>query len=164
MKAAVKTFVQSCSVCQQSKPDRRKLLGLLQPLPVPESARQIISLDFIEGLPSSGHSNSILVVVDLFTKYAHFVPLSHPFTVAVVAKSFMTHIYKLHGLPHSIVSDRDHIFTSHFWKELFRLADVKLCHSSAYHPQSDGQTERVNQCLEPYLRCYVHACPTKWSS
>lgn len=76
--------------------------------------------------------------------------------------SFHT-VYRLHGLPSSIISDRDRIFTSHFWSELFKLADVSLCRSTAYHPQSDGQTERLNQCLETYLRCYVHACPSKWS-
>jgi len=164
MKTAVQQFVQACSVCQQSKPDRSKLPGLLQPLPVPDTAWQVISLDFIEGLPLSASFNYIMVVVDLLTKYSHFIPLKHPFMAAGVAQSFFNTIYRLHGLPQSLVSDRDRIFTSHFWSELFKLADVKLCHSSAYHPQSDGQTERVNQCLETYLRSFVHACPTKWSS
>lgn len=97
----------------------------------------MISLDFIEGLPLSLSYNSILVVVDLLTKYGHFIPLRHPFTAASVAKSFHT-VYRLHGLPGAIISDRDRIFTSHFWYELFKLADVKLCRSTAYHPQSNG--------------------------
>ena len=138
--------------------------GLLQPLPVLDTTWQVISLDFIEGLPLSASFNCIMVVVDLLTKYSHFIPLKHPFTAVGVAQSFFSTIYRLHGLPQSLVSDRDRIFTSHFWSELFKLADVKLCHSSAYHPQSDGQIERVNQCLETYLRSFVHACPTKWSS
>jgi transposase InsO family protein len=163
MKATVKQFVQSCAICQQSKPDRSKTPGLLQPLPIPDSAWQVVSLDFVEGLPTSSHYNCILVVVDLFTKYGHFVPLRHPFTAPVVAQAFMDHIYRLHGLLVSIVSDQDRIFTSRFWSELFQLAGVQLCRSTAYHPQSDGQTERLNQCLETYLRCFVHACPTKWS-
>jgi transposase InsO family protein len=163
MKATVKQFVQSCAICQQSKPDRSKTPGLLQPLPIPNSAWQVVSLDFVEGLPTSSHYNCILVVVDLFTKYGHFVPLRHPFTAPMVAQAFMDHIYRLHGLPVSIISDRDRIFTSRFWSELFQLAGVQLCRSTAYHPQSDGQTERLNQCLETYLHCFVHACPSKWS-
>lgn len=78
------------------------------------------------------------MVVDSFTKYGHFISLLHPFTAAGVAKVFLNQIYRLHGLPNAIVSDRDRLFTSHFWQELFRLADVKLQMSSTYHPQSDG--------------------------
>lgn len=154
MKTAVKLFVQSCTICQQSKYDCSKQPRLLQPLLVPDSAWQVISLDFIEGLPTSSKFNCILEVVDLFIKCGHFIPLSHPFTAYVVAKAFLDQVYRHHGLPTSIVSDRDRIFTSHFWSELFTMA---------YHPQSDGQTERLNQCLETYLRCFVHACPAKWS-
>jgi hypothetical protein len=72
-------------------------------------------------------------------------------------------VYRLHGMPDNIVSDRDRVFTSAFWQQLFALSDTQLCMSSSYHPQSDGQTERVNQCIETYLRCFVHACPSKWS-
>jgi hypothetical protein len=77
-------------------------------------------------------------------------------------KQFMDNVFKLHGFPQVIISDRDKVFTSALWKELFRLIGVELHMSTAYHPQTDGQTERVNQCLETYLRCFVHACPTKW--
>ncbi|KAL2237281.1 UNVERIFIED_CONTAM: Transposon Ty3-G Gag-Pol polyprotein, partial [Sesamum indicum] len=80
-----------------------------------------------------------------------------------IAKIFFEHIYKLHGLPFSIVSDRDKVFTSHFWKELFNLTGVSVDMSTAYHPQTDGQTERVNQCLETYLRCMCPQHPKKWS-
>lgn len=116
-------------------------------------------MDFIEGLPISGGFNCILVVVDLFSKYSHFLPLKHPFSVASVAQVFMSHVYKLHGLPQAIVSDRDKIFTSHFWRELFKLVGVELRMSTAYHPQSDGQTERVSQCVETFLYYFAHACP-----
>lgn len=162
MKAMVAKFVAECMICQQAKPDRSKYPGLLQPLPIPSAAWQFISMDFIEGLPKSHGKDCILVVVDRFTKYSHFIPLSHPFTTAGIAKLFFDNIYKLHGLPESIVSDRDKIFTSSFWQELFKLSKVSLCLSSSYHPQSDSQTERVNQCLETFLRCFVHACPSKW--
>lgn len=162
MKTAVQNYVSSCDVCQQAKPDRSKLPGLLQPLPVPDSAWSVISMDFIEGLPTSSGYNCILVVVNLFSKYSHFLPLKHPFTAPMVAQVFLSHVYKLYGLPTAIVSDRDKIFTSIFWHELFKLAGVELRMSTAYHPQFDGQTERMNQCLETFLRCFVHACPKQW--
>jgi hypothetical protein len=91
-------------------------------------------MDFIEGLPTSGYANCIMVVVDKFSKFSHFVPLHHPFTAVKVAQSFLDSVYRLHGMPTHLISDRDPIFTSQFWKELFRLAQVKLCMSSAYHP------------------------------
>jgi hypothetical protein len=164
MKSAMKTFVQSCSICQQAKPERLRYPGLLQPLPVPETSWEMVSLDFVEGLPKSGQFNCILVVVDKFSKLAHFVPLRHLFTAVVVAKAYMDNVYKLHGMPSSLISDRDQIFLSNFWRELFGLAGVALRMSSAYHPQTDGQTERANQCMETFLRCFVHAVPTRWSS
>jgi hypothetical protein len=102
------------------------------------------------------------VVVDVFTKYAHFIPLSHPFSVVTIARSFFQHVYKLHGLLVAIVSERDKIFTSIFWKELFKLAGVSLHMTSAYHPQTDGQTKRINQCLDTYLRCFIFTYPSKW--
>jgi hypothetical protein len=112
MKSDVHHFVKACLVCQQAKPDRSKLPGKLQPLPVPSGAWQTISLDFVEGLPTSGYANCILVAVDSFTKYGHFLPLHHPFTALSVAKLFLHNIYKLHGMPLAIVSDRDRIFIS----------------------------------------------------
>jgi hypothetical protein len=123
----------------------------------------VVCLDFIEGLPKSNGFDTILVVVDKFTKYAHFIPLSHPFAALQVAQAYMDHIYKLHGLPDSLVFDRDRIFTSAIWRELFKLSDTQLLISSSYHPQTDGQTERLNQCLENYLCCCVHSCPKQWS-
>jgi len=112
MKLLLKNWVQSCSICAQAKPDRAKYPGLLQPLPIPDRAWQTISMDFIEGLPKSKGFTTILVVVDKFSRYAHFLPLAHPFTALTVAHVFMDHIYKLHGMPTSIISDRDRIFTS----------------------------------------------------
>jgi hypothetical protein len=161
MKADIHSFVQSCSICQQAKPDRAKYPGLLQPLPAPSASWEVISMDFVEGLPKSGVANAILVVVDKFSKFSHFIPLWHPFTAETMAKGFMDHVYRYHGLPQAIISNRDRVFTNKFWRELFRLARVDLHLSSSYHPQTDGQTERVNQCMETYLHCFVHACPSK---
>ena len=118
-------------------------------------------MDFVEGLPMSGSANCIMVVVDKFTRYAHFIPLRHPFTTTKVALAYMDNVFKLHSLPKTMVSDRDPIFTSQFWHELFSQLGSELRMSSAYHPQTDGQSERVNQCLEIYLRCFTHACPKK---
>lgn len=138
--------------------------GLLQPLPLPETAWTHITMDFIEGLPKSDNKDVIWVIVDRFTKYAHFVALSHPFTSEHMVDLFKTHFYRLHGLPSVIVSDHDRIFTSHVWKKLFEDAGVKLHLSTTHHPQSDGQSERVNQCLETYLRCLTFSRPKKWHS
>jgi hypothetical protein len=121
-------------------------------------------MDFIEGLPKSEGYNVILVVVDHFTKYAHFIPLKHPYTAISVARVLFDIVVKLHGLPQSIVSDRDKVFTSSVWKELFKLMGVQLHLSTAYHPQTDSHTKRVNQCLEMYLRCSVGDSPAKWKS
>ncbi|KAL2237851.1 UNVERIFIED_CONTAM: Transposon Ty3-G Gag-Pol polyprotein, partial [Sesamum indicum] len=104
-----------------------------------------------EWLPKSDGKEVILVIVDRLTKYSHFIALKHPYTVVSIEKIFFEHVYKLHGLLLSIVTDRDKIFTSYFWEELFSLTGVSLDMSSAYHPQTDGQTEIVNQCLETYL-------------
>lgn len=138
LKAAVHKFVSECNICQQAKPDRSKLPGLLQPLPVPDRAWKVLSLDFIDGLPLSDGFNCILVIVDLFSKYAHFLSLRHPFTAATVAKLFISQVYRLHGMPTALVSDRDKIFTSTLWRELLKLAKVDLHMSTAYHPQSNG--------------------------
>lgn len=119
MKAAVTEFVQQCDVCQHAKHSNQHPNGLLQPLPVPKGAWQDISMDFIEGLPMSDGANTILVVVDRFTKYAHFIPMKHPFSAQQVGRIFVDSVVKLHGMPKSIVSDRDRIFTSTFWRLLF---------------------------------------------
>jgi hypothetical protein len=158
----VESFIKQCSICQQAKHENCKLLWLLSPLPIPENSWQDLSMDFVDGLPKCEGYSVILVVVDWLTKYAHFLPLKYPYTTQSVAKIFFTNIIKLHGVPRTIVSDRDKIFTSSFWKELFRLLNTQLCMSSAYHAQSDGQTERINQCLEAYLMCATSYTPRQW--
>ena len=162
MKEYITTKVPECPVCQISKTEKIQYPGLLDPLPIPAAKWSQISMDFIEGLPKSKGKDVILVIVDRLTKYAHFLALSHPYTVSKVADLFMDNIVKLHGPPTAIISDRDRIFTSKLWKELFSAMQISLHYSTAYHPESDGQTERVNQCLEQYLRCMAFSEPKKW--
>jgi hypothetical protein len=121
-------------------------------------------MDFVEGLPISHGKDVILVVVDRLTKYAHFLPLSHPYSVKTVATLFIDNVIKLHGPPSVITSDRDTIFLSKLWSEIFSTMKISLHFSTAYHPQSDGQTERVNQCMEQYLRCMAFQEPKKWNT
>jgi len=162
MKRDIKQFVAECEVCQRQKGETVASPGYLQPLAIPTETWLDVSMDFIEGLPSSQGKTTILVVVDRLTKYAHFCPVAHPYTASTIAQLFVDNIVKLHGVPQSIVSDRDKIFTSHFWKELFRLQGTQLKMSTSYHPQTDGQTEVVNRCLENYLRCFTGDKPKEW--
>ena len=144
------------------KHETSKPAGLLQPLGIPLRPWHTISMDFVEGLPTSSKQNVILVIVDRFTKYVHFIPLSHPCTVSRVAFLFLQNVFKLHGLSSSIVSDRDTAFTSLFWEELFRRQRVDLTMSSSYYPQSDETTEVVNKSLEHYLRAFATDKPSLW--
>ncbi|KAJ1690028.1 hypothetical protein LUZ63_014183 [Rhynchospora breviuscula] len=162
LKQSIHDFVSSCHNCQLSKGEKVLPPGLLNPLPIPSEAWHSVGLDFITGLPKSRGKDVILVVIDRLTKYDHFLPLAHPFTAAQVAQAFLDNIYKLHGIPHDLVSDRDPIFTSNFWKELMGRIGIQLNMSTAYHPQTDGQTERLNQCLEQYLRCMIFDQQKTW--
>ncbi|KAK9913983.1 hypothetical protein M0R45_037782 [Rubus argutus] len=163
MRKDIKAFIAACDQCQQQSYESIKPPGLLQPLPIPEDVWFDNSMDFIDGLPISQGKNAILVVVDRLSKYGHFVAVTHPYNAASIADTFMREIFRLHGMPRSIVSDRDPIFISHFWKAFHQLQGTQLCHSSAYHPQSDGQTEVVNRSLEHYLRCFVSDRPSSWN-
>jgi hypothetical protein len=134
MRQYIKSQVQSCFTCQQAKPERVNYPGLLQPLLVPQGAWQVVSMDFIEGLPQSGSFNCIIVFMDTFTKYAQFVPLRLPFTALEIAEVFLNTIYKLYSMPIQLVSDCDKIFTSRFWQEVLSRTSTQLTMSTSYRP------------------------------
>jgi hypothetical protein len=163
MKQQLRNFIKNCDTCQRHKATNTKPAGLLQPLPIAEHVWSDISMDFIDGLPSSYGRTTIFVVVDRLSKYGHFTPLKHPYTAAQVAQTFFEVIFKLHGIPSSIVCDRDPVFTGIFWHELFRLHGTKFNFSSAYHPQTNSQTEVVNRTIEMYLRCFTSSSPKQWA-
>lgn len=159
----VEQFIRECVTCQQVKPFNTAPQGQLQPLKLPGHIWECISMDFITHLPPSQGRTIILVVVDRLSKYSHFSALGTHITAPMVAEVFMRDICRLHGMPLDIVSDRDPLFVSQFWRELFRLQGTQLFTSSAYHPQSDGQIEVVNRCLKDYLRCFSADNPRTWN-
>ncbi|SPC67464.1 uncharacterized protein UHOD_11753 [Ustilago sp. UG-2017b] len=163
MSKFVHTFVDSCETCRRIKAVRHKPYGHLKSLPVPPHPWSSISMDLIEQLPPSSDFTAILVVVDHLTKMATFVPTTNALDAPELAKLFLCHVYSKHGLPTSIVSDRGSEFTSHFWCSLSALLGIENHFSSAYHPQSDGQTGCVNQVLEQYLCGYSNHLQTNWS-
>jgi hypothetical protein len=162
MKQVVQDFVRGCATCQRYKSEHLHPAGLLLPLTVPQGIWTDIALDFVEALPHVKGKSVILTVVDRFSKYCHFIPLAHPYSAESVAQAFFTDIVRLHGVPQSIVSDRDPVFTSTFWQELWRLVGSKLHMSTAFHPQSDGQSEAANRVIIMYLRCLTGDRPKQW--
>lgn len=158
----VQEFIQHCLVCQQAKSLTTASGGLLQPLPIPQQIQDNIRIDFICGLLSSRGYNVIYVMIDCQSKFGHSIPLKNDFSSMVVANTFMQSIFKLHGLPRSIICDRDKTFISHFQQHLFSKMGTSIQMSTAYHSQSDGQTEALNKYLEIYLRCFTYTNPGKW--
>jgi transposase InsO family protein len=112
-----------------------------------------VAMDFIKGFPRINRKSVIFTVVDRLLMYVHFIPLGHPYSATSVARAFFDNIVRLHGIPNSIVSDQDAVFTSTYWRELFELVGVKLQMLSAFHSQSDGQSEATNKVITMYLRC-----------
>jgi hypothetical protein len=153
MKIEIARYVARCDTCRRVKAIHMKTTSPLQSLPVPRWKCEDISMDFIVGLPriAKGYY-SIWVIIDQLTKIAHFLLVRVKFTVATYAELYIAHILSLHGVPKTIVSNRGPQFVFKFWEELHKALDTKLLHSSAYHPQTSGQTERVNQILEDMLR------------
>lgn len=170
MKDKVTKFIKQCVSCQQNKHSTHTKYGEAQAMEPPTAPWTNITMDFVTQLPTSkdlvtGYSyDSIFVVVDRFTKAAEFVPFRHSYTAEQLARVFLDRIVRHHGIPESIISDRDKLFTSNYWTTLLAAIGTKKKLSTAYHPQTDGQTERVNQTMETYLRIYCNQQQDNWVS
>lgn len=163
MKNEVAEFLARCMECQQVKAEHQHLAGLLRPFPIPKWEWEVISIDFITGLPRRKRKNDyVMVVIDKLSKTTHFIHVKSTYKSVNIADIFMKEVLKLHGITKVIISDRDVKFTGNFSKKLFKSLDTKLNFTTAYHPQTDGQTERVNQVLEDMIRMYVMDQPSKW--
>ena len=163
MKKDIVEYVAVCDVCQRVKAEPQKLAGLLQPMPISEWKWDKLGMDFIIRLPrTKAGYGSIWVVVDRLTKVAHFIPIKTTYTSAKLAKIYMTRIVCLRGVLRTIISDRGTQFTSKFWKQLHETLGTRLEFSTSFHPQTDGQTERVNQILEDMLRACALDYGSSW--
>lgn len=158
----IRRFVASCSICAQTKSSNNPPAGLLRPLPVPSRPWSHIALDFVTGLPPSSGNTVILTVVDRFSKAAHFIPLPKLPSAQETAQIMVDHVFKIHGLPSDIVSDRGPQFTSLFWREFCRQIGASPSLSSGFHPQTNGQAERTNQILGRMLRSLTSQNPASW--
>jgi transposase InsO family protein len=170
MKDKVSKFIKQCVSCQQNKHSTHAKYGEAQAMEPPTAPWTNITMDFVTQLPVSRDPvtdyvyDSIFVVVDRFTKAAEFVPFRHSYTAEQLARVFLDRIVRHHGIPESIISDRDKLFTSNYWTTLLAAIGTKKKLSTAYHPQTDGQTERVNQTMETYLRIYCNQQQDNWVS
>uniref|UniRef100_A0AAQ4Q6V0 Gypsy retrotransposon integrase-like protein 1 n=1 Tax=Gasterosteus aculeatus aculeatus TaxID=481459 RepID=A0AAQ4Q6V0_GASAC len=163
MEPEVREYVEACSLCARNKNSSRTRAGLLQPLPIPSRPWAEISVDFVTGLPTSNGNTAILTVVDRFSKMVHYIALPKLPSAKETAVVMMDSVFRIHGFPRDIVSDRGPQFVSRFWKEFCKLIGATASLTSGYHPEANGQTERLNQQLETGLRCLVAQCPAAWS-
>ena len=163
MKRDIAQYVSECAVCQQVKAEHQRPGGPLQPLEIPQWKWDHITMDFVVALPRtrSGH-DSIWVIVDRLTKCSHFLPFRTGYSLEKMARLYIQEIVRLHGVPLSIISDRDTRFVSKFWENLHKVLGTKLKFSTAYHPQIDGQFERTIQTLEDMLRACVLEFEDDW--
>ena len=163
MKGDIADYVRTCPMCQEVKSDNRTKAGLLQPLEIPTRKWAQVTTDLVTDLPESNGFTAIAVFVDRMTKMVHFAPCTKEVTAPEYARIFVDTVFRLHGLPEVIISDRDPRFTSKFWTSLFDLLGTDLRFSTAFHPQTDGQSERMIQTLENFLRPYVERNPSEWT-
>ena len=162
MKEQVQQYVKHCQHCEKGKATNKAPAGELLPLPTPQGPWQDITVDFTE-MPVSLGYNNILVVVDRFSKEAVFIPCTKEENALTTAELFRDHVWCQHGLPSSVVSDCGSIFASHFMGELYKILEIKRKMSTAFHPQTDGQTERLNREINTYLRIYVSDRQQDWA-
>ncbi|WVZ49848.1 hypothetical protein U9M48_001173 [Paspalum notatum var. saurae] len=163
MKREITKYVYECDVCRRVKADHLKSAGMLQPLAIPAWKWEDVHMDFIVGLPRTQKGyDSIWVIIDRLTKSTHFLPVKTHYTAATYAELYISRIVSLHGVPQTITSDRGSLFVSRFWEQLQTTLGTKLIRSSAYHPQTSGQVEIVNQILEDMLRACALTYSTKW--
>ncbi|KAI2660885.1 Transposon Tf2-9 polyprotein [Labeo rohita] len=159
----VQEYVQACTICARSKTTNTPSTGELQPLPVLKRPWSHISIDFVTGLPDSQGKNTILTIVDRFSKAVHLVALTGLPSAKDTAELILEHVVRLHGFPKDIVSDRGPQFTAKFWQAFCRLVGTTSSLSSGHHPQTNGQTERANQQLERFLRCFAGEHQRSWA-
>jgi transposase InsO family protein len=163
LRKSVQDFVQSCLSCQRNKSSTQRPFGLLSPLAIPDSRWHTVTMDWITDLPSSASGyNAIMVIVDKLTKYVHLVPTTKESSSEDVARLFIAHVFQYHGLPRVLISDRDPRFTSGFWKAFCRQLGMQPRYSTSFHPQTDGQTERMNRVLEEVLRHFIDGEHKQW--
>ncbi|KAL0170543.1 hypothetical protein M9458_035139, partial [Cirrhinus mrigala] len=163
MTADTSTFVKSCQICAQSKTPKELPSGLLQPLPIPQRPWSHLSIDFVTDLPPSQGFTTILVIIDRFSKSCRLIPLKGLPTAMETALALFNHVFRVYGLPEDIVSDRGTPFTSQVWKAFCKQLDINVSLTSGYHPQSNGQVERLNQEIGRYLRSYCSREQHRWS-
>lgn len=163
MREFINEYINSCDACQRNKAVHHRKYGLLNPLPVPTGPWRSLSMDHVVDLPRSNGYDSVLVVVDRLTKQAHFILADKTDTASDLARQFLENIFRLHGLPSDIVSDRGTTFRSGWWKAFLKMLKIKPNLSTAFHPETDGQTERVNQTLELHLRIFCDYLQSNWS-
>jgi hypothetical protein len=162
MNEDIADYVRSCHECARNKPKRHAPYGLLKALPIPDRPWDDVTMDFVVGLPESGGYNSVLVIVDRLTKMALYLPTTNTITAEGLAQLYVQHVFSKHGIPKTIVTDRGQPFAAALWREFSRILGIDTRYSTAYHPQTDGQTERVNQELESYLRFYISYMQDDW--
>ncbi len=162
LKEDAEEYVKTCLTCQQNQVLNKKQARLLRPLPILEGPWESVSMDFMVSLPPSKGFDAIMVVVDRFSKMAHFIPTKENAMAQKTRRLFFTHVFKHHGLPKDIMSDKDPKFTSKFWRALWKRMGLELKMSTSFRTQTNGQIERVNLVIQQFLRNYVVADQQDW--